>query len=184
MLRRLPELGVTEAKAILRAYPRGSGDVTAELLAFGRMLLDKTEERGGSLDHKATVIVGYAGVVLAFLVANAEAWSKQMQSGERWAIVAAGVAALVAAFAGGVAMRGRRWAWFSEKDWLRVETLRDAEALRRYYLLATYEVQHRNQRICDAKARGVVIAQTCLAGSVIALALALLLNVLPRLLGH
>jgi hypothetical protein len=65
------ELSFEEVHRRVSDYPLTRADVTSELYKLGKMLLHESEERSGSLDSKGTAILGYSGVILAFLLANA-----------------------------------------------------------------------------------------------------------------
>lgn len=162
----------------LRSYPQGGGEVTKSLYAFGSMLLAENQQRAGSLDAKATNMVGYAGVILSFLVANAPDWSLKMQALPRALVGFATICALLGAIAAACAMWSRRWRWFSDEEWLSAEAITDAEKLTRYHVLAIHDVNQNNGRVNHEKAGWVVLAQVALAGATALLAAALSLHLL------
>ena len=173
------DLSSAEVHSRLKSYPRTATEITVELSRFGEALIRENEERAGSLDGKATNIMGYAGVILAFLFSHDSKWPQSMTPAGRVliliAIVSAGVAT-VAAFWG---TWSKKWGWFSDKDWFREGTFDDPEKLRRYYISRFHAVKTINSEINRSKGAAVLIAQMSLATATVALACALVMSLGP-----
>jgi hypothetical protein len=177
--RELPE---DEVDALIDNLP--SEQVTDELFKFGEMLLAENEARIGALESKATVVVGYSGAVLAFLVLRAPDWART----SRWELVGLLFAALCAASACTCAFSAligaKNWDWFSEKQWLAAKpALVSADKLKRHYLKAMHGVKQTNHRITNRKADSIIKAQLLLAATAIVLGVTLAAGALRMAVG-
>jgi hypothetical protein len=153
----------------------GKPDVTDQLCAFGRMLLDETLSRNNQLESKATAVIGFSGAILAFLVTQARSWLVDLSPFEQiimGCVVASAFAATVAAF---LALLISRFAWFSDAQWFQTEggVLEDADRLKRFHLLAIHSINRKFETANDLKAGRVAFAQRMLALATIGLAAAL-----------
>jgi hypothetical protein len=178
--RNLNELPNKEVGALLDSYPLEITDVTSELYGLGQLLLAEGSQRAGELDKRASVVVGFAGVILGFIMNQIPKWVPIMSHWEiRWPCVVSATAALGATVSGALVMFGSaEWIWFSEADWFRKEVLVNSERLRRYYVRTMHGVNQHNGHINDRKGRQLLFSQRCLAIAVAALAVMLILHLL------
>jgi hypothetical protein len=145
--------------------------ITDELHGFGRMLLNDAVERMGKLDSKAATLAGYCGAVITLLLATAKGW----QSTSSVAIIA--MAATIVFLSGACAISSmalQKTEWFSQEDWLRKECLTSADALKRYYILATWRIVDSHHAAYRRKIWRIYAAQLLLALAGVILFLALL----------
>jgi len=147
------------------------------------MIIAENSERCGHLDAKATQMIGFAGVILAFLIGNADKWSVQAGRVEALFISLSCGLAFGACIVGFLGARAQRWRWFNDTEWFCAQALGEgadsAEKLRRYHLAIMHSVAKNNDGINKRKAWAVLYAQGLLAGSVALLAVALASRLLP-----
>jgi hypothetical protein len=173
------ELSFEEVHRRISEYAPAKVEVTNELYKLGEMLLREGEERSGSLDSKGTAILGYSGVILAFLLANAPQWSQQMNAIEKFLISLAGLFTLAATVQAFRSVRATSWRWFTDAAWFEEKAFNSAENLRRYYITQMHDINQTNSRINEQKGSALVGAQRFLAISVAILAGALVVHLLP-----
>ena len=88
-------LSVEEANARLVSYK--SPEITSELYEFGKMMVGECVERNHRADSKATMLTGYAGTILALLVATSSVWKPTMEEWATGVVFSAAFAALCSA---------------------------------------------------------------------------------------
>lgn len=159
------ELMLSPDEAYDRIHALEDPEVTKDLYAFGKMLLDENLVRIGNLDSKARSTAGYAGVILAFLVARSPDWLMGLQSWQRGLMLLAAIGAFFAIASALYVMRIGKSAWFSDKQWLENEgdVLANANRLRVYYVLALHSINQSLMRSNESKANLVRVAQIALA---------------------
>ena len=152
-------------------------DVTKELFDFGQMLLAANDERVGFIDFKATTLVGYSSAILAFLLMRGVGWVHSPF--ELVAIAIAGVAAGLACFFAGMALRGaQNWSELGEGTWFpREQVLAGADQLKRFYISAMHQTLQDNHRIANRKADQMILAQVLVALAGVLLAITLIVSI-------
>lgn len=150
-------------------------EVTDELYKFGMMMISENLDRTKQLDAKGTLLAGYSGAILAFLVSR----QSLMEPATGWQavlVLLAGISALVAVVSALWALQLRTFGWFSDRDWFKDEggILEDADRLKRYYILEMHHINRRMGQSNGQKANRIVAGQRALAVTGICLAAAFL----------
>jgi hypothetical protein len=153
-------------------------EITDELYDFGKMLLAENADRASKVDGKATNIVGYAGVILAFLVTRIPSWAPTMSAWPRRFVLFSTASVLVAIGCAFVAMLGRTWDWFSDEEWFKADALDHPSRLRRYHLTVMHRVNADHRRVNKRKTLWLMASQGFVAVSAASLAIALGLHIL------
>jgi hypothetical protein len=151
------EVTLEEAESAVKSYT--SEETTPLLQTFGQLLLEETETRSKQIDWKATLTLGYAGVVIGFLGSRT---TRPLDIAEVF-IVAGATLALVAIVFASAALWMHNWMFPSERDWLRKELLNSPQDLRRYYVLVIHQTKQHNHRVNQRRATALERAQRCLA---------------------
>jgi len=131
-------LNLEEVKSRLASYQ--DEDITSELLEFGKLMLSRAERRTAQIDSKAISTAGYCGALVAIIVSTATFWAK---SSDVFLSSLPAVAAIVAGIAGFLAMHSTRleeFGWFSADDWMNRDCLQDPRRLRRFHILAAWQI--------------------------------------------
>lgn len=175
--------GLSEDEVYERVLKYTPAGITDELYKFGMMMLTENLDRTKQLDSKATILAGYSGAIIAFLVSR----QSLMEPATGWQVIVillAGLSALVAVIASIWALQVRTFRWFSDRVWFKSESgiLEDVDRLRRYYVLEMHHVNHEIGQSNGKKADRVVIAQRALGIAGLCLAAAFLIPVMARLL--
>lgn len=156
-----------------------SPEVTNELYDFGKMMVDEAVDRFKTLDTKATAIAAYAIGLITFLVASKAQWATAPHS---WAVYAPIVSGCISLSAGAIAISTlwlKRFAGFSQNEWLKADCLDDAEKLRRYHIIVMHGVHESYRKLCRQKAFRIIVAEGLLLASAVFLVLAFADIVLP-----
>ena len=171
------KLSDDEVKRRLGLYK--DSEVTNELYDFGKMMVDEAVDRFKTLDSKATAIAAYAIGLITILVSTQTVWTNTAHLWAIYATLASGIIAFAAAAFGVSALWLKRFAGFSQDEWMKADCLSDPERLRRYHILAMCGVHRSYQGLCKTKASRIAIAQGLLLASAIILVLALAKFVMP-----
>jgi hypothetical protein len=142
---------------------------TGELYSFGKLLLDEGIQRTGQLESKATIVVGYSGALIAFLLTqpatkNSLVW---------WATIVGAACALVALALAFWAGRIHRAYWLSDRTWLPDRKIAKAFTLQLHYFEAIFEVTQDLRSLNLRKGNLVFLAQWTLLSAVVAVTVAL-----------
>jgi hypothetical protein len=159
-----------DVDALVASYP--SQDTTKLLLSFGEKLLKANDDRVAAIDAKATALVGYGTAILALLVTRNLSVSGSLT--RALLLAATGGFATVACVSAGLALRAtRNWRNLSEATWFPSDlgVVSEADALGRWYLRAMHQTLQENHRIANQKAGEMIVAQLCVTGAGICLAL-------------
>jgi hypothetical protein len=153
-------------------------DTVAQLYRLGETMLKENNDRASALDGKATNMLGYAGVILAFLLAHSTEWTTEIGRVGKFFLLIAAVSGLAAAYHAFQSFLTRDWRWFSEKEWFKETAIGDANRLRRFHILAMHAVNQTNSEINRGKAGHVSDAQWWVAVATGSLALTLGVHIL------
>lgn len=141
-------------KELMNSYDQPQ--VTDELYSFGAMMLSEVQERGGQVDSKATVILGWATAILAFLFTqlNGDGTLSTLIG------VAAGAFALLTVLCAYNALRARKdWRYASDLDWFEKTALSDSDELKRFHIRSIHEIRQNQKTIIDGKGKSLLKAQ-------------------------
>jgi hypothetical protein len=146
--------------------------IVNDLYDFGQLLLNEGFSRKSQLESKATVVVGYSGAILAYLLARLPRSASHSIS--NWATIPA-LLALVFGFA---AARVHLQNWLSDDIWVPEElsSIHPEEQLRLHYFEALYEVNEEMKRANQRKGNFLFFAQWLLLLAVLTVAGALLIE--------
>jgi hypothetical protein len=156
-----------------------------QALDFGGLLLNEVQGRSDSLDSKAINIIGWSGILLAFLVT---AYSSFLVGNTRPGLIVLailGVATIAATSAIGYAALAlwiRDWRWPSERDWFKQELFSRPEWLAEYYLECMLEAHKVHNEACANKGDRLHHAQWLLALAGLLVGLVLLGRILEALI--
>ena len=142
---------------------------TGELYSFGKLLLDEGIQRTGQLESKATIVVGYSGALIAFLLTQPATTHFLVW----WATIVGAACALVALTLAFWAGRIHRSYWLSDNTWLPDRKIAKAFTLQLNYFEAIFEVNQDLRSLNLRKGNLVFLAQWTLLSAVIAVAVAL-----------
>jgi hypothetical protein len=137
---KIDEHNLDESEVRVRLDSYHAEAVTDELYDFGRILLNDAVDRISKIDSKATAIAGYAGGIITVLISTSGLWTKSF---DQYAIAMVFIAGICAAFAGGAAVHSmalQETLWFTPNVWIKKDCLSEREPLRRYHLLAIWQV--------------------------------------------
>lgn len=141
-------------------YP--DNGITDELFRLGELQVREQAERAAHLEGKAAHILGYSGVLVAFVLASLSGWGEALAGGPRALVFCAALLAAVAAGAAFSSLMIRKWTWFSDQEWFYPEAMRDAETLRRYYVASFHRINQNHGRINVKKGDWVQAAQVAI----------------------
>jgi hypothetical protein len=102
-----------EVKNRLGSYAEKDADLTRHLYEFGMLMLGESERRTDKMDSRASTIIVWSIGLSGFLLTQLD----QLRSVEKWLGFGAGVVALSAGISAMLALRARRWMWFSDRAW-------------------------------------------------------------------
>jgi hypothetical protein len=153
------ELTTDEVKA--RVYSYQDEKITAELYAFGMMLLSEIQQRAAQLDSKSAVVLGWATGILAFVFFANNKIAPSLPA--RFA-TATGAFALLAVVFSFFALRTRdEWGWPTDESWFCSTALTSADELKRYYIRVMHDVRQTHLAATKRKARRLSYAEAFLA---------------------
>jgi lysylphosphatidylglycerol synthetase-like protein (DUF2156 family) len=129
-------------------------EVIKEIYAFGGFLIAEGIGRTAHLESKATIVVGYSGAILAFLLVRLPA---SAQSLSNWAALPA-VLALLLGFAT-VRIHGTKW--FGDDIWIpqQLASAHPDEQLRLHYFEAIFEINQEIKSTNQVKGNLLFFAQ-------------------------
>ena len=168
-------INIDDAKAALRAHP--TREVLDELRGFGDLMMSEVVSRAGLLETKALGALGWASVILAFLLLGGPTW-RNVAWWQTCGLVLGALAALFSAERSFDALRVRKWTWPSQRDWFRSDLFDDVNSLRIYHLLALLENHETHSLANGEKARSLEWAQWGLLLAALLIALTFLLTLL------
>lgn len=149
-------------------------EIIDELYDFGRSLANHVAEDILRIDSKAASLAAYSGGVLTLLVSTMGVWTKFADKRTYFFVVGSGLALLAAAVLSVVGLALRKFAWFSQDDWLERSCLKDIQQLKRHRILTTWGVTDSYRMNHRSKARWLEAAQWVLIIAFMLLLLALL----------
>jgi hypothetical protein len=156
-----------------------SPEVTNELYAFGKMMVDEVVDRFKSLDTKATAIAAYSIGLITILVSTRASWRSATHPLVGYAPLVSGAIAFASAAVAVSTLWLKGFAGISQDEWVKAECLDDAEKLRRYHIIVMHGVHESYRKLCKQKAFRVVVAEALLLASAIILLFALADTILP-----
>lgn len=156
-------------------------ELLPDMVAFGDRMLDEQIGRTQAIEAKAGTALGYGTAILAFLVVATPV--PQIDSGlDRTMIGVVGVLAFIAVLCSFLALRVRRWEWFTAHAWVpEAPRLAGLEHLRRHYLQWSYTILRSVERENTGKAKALAVAQHFLALAALLLLLRVLVSALAPL---
>jgi hypothetical protein len=155
-------------------------EVIDELYDFGRSLANHVAEDIQRIDSKAASFAAYSGAVLTLLVSTVGVWSRFGDTRTYLLVLGSGLALLAAAVLSVVGLAVRKFAWFSQEDWLERSCLKDIQELKRHRILTMWGVTNSYRTNHRSKAKWLGVAQWVL---ILAFTL-LLLGFLSALWGY
>jgi hypothetical protein len=169
---RMKEVAVAEVKKLVNENCN-TPEMASQVFDFGLAISNETLQGTAQLDAKAISILGFAGALLAFLLAAHD--SLQTAGWTRWPygvlLFAAELSAVLAIMRAFLAIRVRNFSSLSESDWFQPELLRaqNPVRLRRFYARSIHAVNQVSGRINSEKG-----AQLDRAGKWLAISAALI----------
>lgn len=170
----IQELSLDEAARRIVSYK--SPSTVSSLYEFGKLLFSEGIARTSQLESKATIVVGYCGAILAFLLSRSTPYSRALLWGyEPLVIFLAAASAFLALLFGFWAGRIHKWRWIGEKIWLPQALPREhpEETLDLHYLESLYEIHQELKRANRRKGNLVHLAQWLLVIALVFLSAAL-----------
>jgi hypothetical protein len=150
------QLNQEEVRRRLGAYT--DNETTDELYSFGLILVNESKDRYNGFDDKATKIAGYAGAIIALLISQFRTLRSLVDPWAMYLVLGAALLCLVSAGIGINALSLSQVDWFSPNEWLREDSLSDAEKLKRYRVLTMYGVGQSYLVACEKKAHRITYA--------------------------
>ncbi len=149
-----------------------SAKIVADLYEFGQFLLNEGLSRTSQLESKATVVVGYSGAILAFLLARLPGAGARSLS--NWAAIPALLALLV----GFLTLRVHTYKWFSDSVWIpeRLSHKNPEQQLHLHYFEAIYDINSEVKRANQLKGNLLHLAQWLLFLAVLTVAASLFIE--------
>ena len=168
-------LNEAEAQSFLRQV-RSADDCDATLAAlerFADLMLQEVQSRSAVLDTKALSILGWTSAASALFLSRAPSLAS-FNSWQVGLLAIGGIAAVLAAVFGFMAIRIRKFPWPSQADWFCASELLAPRRLRSYHLLSALEIHTAHARENLRKAYFVHLSQWGLGLTVICLTMGLL----------
>lgn len=169
--------GLSLEEAASRVAAHNSPSVVNALYDFGKLLFSEGISRTSQLESKATIVVGYSGAILAFLLSHTTPYPPTLLGGcGSVVILLAAIAAFFALLLAFWAGRIHKWRWVGEAVWVpsRLPIERPEEALTLHYFESLFEAHQELSRANRQKGDFVHAAQWLLIISLVLLSVALL----------
>jgi hypothetical protein len=170
---------LSDAEVEDRIYSYEDMGVTDELLAFGQVLVEEVQQRGGQIDSKAAMVLGWSTAVLAFLLDRVRDVSVVWSLGIS---LAGGLCALFAAILAYRALRARQgWKYPSDADWFQKSALVSGDELKRFHIRCWHEIRKSQNALVEQKGKLLLSSQWLLVIAAAFLTAALVAQVLTLL---
>jgi hypothetical protein len=173
------DLSKDEVRGLVYSYK--DENVTDELYAFGRMLISEIGHRADLIDSKATITLGWATGIIAFL--SVQSAKSIAPTALAVAVVASGLSAAMAIVYSFQSLRTREgWKWPSDLDWFEGTALCNADELKRFHIRSMHTVRQAQRDLTDRKVRYLAVAHRYLMVAGVLLACGLAINLLLPLI--
>ncbi len=167
----MKDLTTDEVNDRLMSYT--SEATTNELYEFGKVLVDESTERVNRLDAKATTIAGYAGTIIALLLATFNVWKPSLKHWALGLVFLGALSNLIAATVALHALSPKTYDWFSDDEWFQKVYLDQPDTLRRYHVLTMHNVVRSHDETNKVKSRSIKVSQWLLGFGAILFLIAL-----------
>ena len=137
--------------------------ITDELYSFGTMLVQDAVDRMGKLDSQAGALAAYCGGLITILIATFNGWSKLQSQASISLIAMAATIVFLSGICAIISMALQKTKWFSQDDWIKKDCLTSADRLRRYHVLAMWNIVDSHHTAYRKKILMVYAAQLLLA---------------------